>query len=75
MPALRCLVPMWIKGANGGLRKSLLDLPKRTLFAHLRKAQDSILDRHVPFGYEDETGFHYGKPDDPVANAARRRED
>lgn len=25
------------------------------------------LDRIVPFGYEDETGFHYGMPTKPTA--------
>jgi len=75
MPALRSLVPLWIKGANGGLRKSWLPLPKRPLFPYLQRVRDSMLNRHVPMGYQDETGFHYGKPGDSSQDAGGRMED
>jgi hypothetical protein len=31
-----------------------------------------VLDKHVPIGYEDETGFHYGKPGDRSEDAESR---
>jgi|GEM_PF-3369730 hypothetical protein len=62
MPALRCLVPSLIKGGNGGSRNSWLRSPKWLLLQYLRLVRDAILNKFCPFGYEDETGFHYGKP-------------
>jgi len=33
-----------------------------SILARLQSARAAILNRLVPMGYEDETGFHYGKP-------------
>jgi hypothetical protein len=40
------------------LKPSMFDADLLTL---LPKALKSIYNRLIPFGYEDETGFHYGK--------------
>ena len=47
---------------NGGLRKSLLRFPKQPVFPHPHFIAEALLNRFCPFGYEDETGFHYGNP-------------
>jgi len=75
MPALRCLVPLWIKGVAGVARKPLLHLPGRPLRLYLLKRLDAMLNKHVPIGYEDETGFHYGKPGDTCEHPECRKDD
>ncbi|MGA2541392.1 MAG: hypothetical protein ABSG78_07485 [Verrucomicrobiota bacterium] len=35
-----------------------------SILARLQTARAAILNRLVPMGYEDDTGFHCGKPDD-----------
>jgi hypothetical protein len=60
MQVLRCL-PFWgIKRGKWSWRESWLGWLKGPLFASLRRVRDAMLDRHVPIGYQDETGFHYG---------------
>jgi hypothetical protein len=34
-----------------------------------------MLNKHVPIGYEDETGFHYGKPGDTCEHPECRKDD
>jgi hypothetical protein len=60
MQVLRSLLPWGIKRVNWGLGESLLRCFKRPLFASVQTVRDAMLNRHVPIGYEDETGFHYG---------------
>jgi hypothetical protein len=64
-----------MKGVNGGLRKSLLRLHKRPLFAYPQMAVDAVLNRFCPIGYEDEAGFHYGRPGDRTEDGRRSLED
>ncbi len=64
MPALRCLVPLRVKGLAGVARQPLPHLPRRPLRLYLLERLDAMLNKHVPIGYEDEAGFHYGKPGD-----------
>ena len=63
MQVLRCL-PFW--GSKLGKwcwRESWRRCLKRPRFASLHRVRDAMLDRHVPIGYQDETGFHYGAED------------
>ena len=75
MSALRCLIPLGTKVGNGGWRSSLLRFPKRLLLSYLPMARDSVLNWLCPVGYEDETGFHYGKPGHGSADAGSRTDD
>jgi hypothetical protein len=62
MPALHYLAAWDAKGANGGSRKALPRFLNRRLFPSLQALGRAALDRFCPVGYEDETGFHYGRP-------------
>jgi hypothetical protein len=75
MSALRCLIPLGTKVGNGGWRSSLLRFPKRLLLSYLPMARDSVLHWLCPVGYEDETGFHYGKPGHDSAHGGSRTDD
>jgi hypothetical protein len=47
------------------LRQSWLHCPRQALLRSLHKVRDAALDRFLPMGYEDETGFHYGPEPEP----------
>jgi hypothetical protein len=49
---------------NGYLRIPLVHCPKLLPFRYLQSLREAILDRFLPIGYEDETGFHYGREED-----------
>jgi len=64
MPALHYLASWGTKGVNGGSRKALPRFLNRRLFPSLQTLGKAALDRFCPIGYEDKTGFHYGRPPD-----------
>jgi hypothetical protein len=39
----------------------LFHRPKKLQFRHLMTFRQSVQDKWIPIGYEDETGFHYGR--------------
>jgi hypothetical protein len=60
---MRSLLPSGLPEVDTGLKKLLLLFPNRALRHYLHAAFDAVLDRYCPMAYQDETGFHYGKPE------------
>jgi hypothetical protein len=55
-----CSLPLEIKPVNVDARQSWRRCLQRPLLPYWQSVRDALLNRHVPIGYEDETGFHYG---------------
>jgi hypothetical protein len=64
MPTLPWLVPSGIKRVKGGSEEPLRRPRKRPLIPYLLLAHDAVFHSLCPIAYQDETGFHYGAPED-----------
>lgn len=59
---MRVRHPITAKGSSRGSAKGLMLRCRPGWFTRWMTALDAAWDSLVPYGYEDEAGFHYGVP-------------